>query len=57
MVRPAYNLDQRLNERLKMMQGWARHLDQLKATTELSPMRRRPSPFAGADSCRVRGQC
>jgi integrase len=30
-VRAAYNRAQRLNERRKMMQAWAEHLDQLKA--------------------------
>jgi len=39
-VRAAYNKAQRLTERRKMMQVWADHLDELKATCNVLPFKR-----------------
>lgn len=38
-VRAAYNKAQRLIERRKMMQAWANHLDELKATCNVIPFK------------------
>jgi hypothetical protein len=38
-VRGAYNKAQRIAERRKMMQAWADHLDGLKATGNVVPIR------------------